>query len=254
MRTGIIGGTGFEDMLTASDVQERQVQTDYGTPSSSLRLTRWFGQDAKAPVAFLSRHGFDHSIPPHLINYRANIMALKAVDAHRVVAIYAVGGIHPDMHELGHVVVPDQIIDYTYGRNPSFWDFEHKDPIHVDMTTPYSETLRDKLIEAAQQAGISLSQTATYACTNGPRLETAAEISRLAKDGCDIVGMTGMPEAGLAREAGLEFAALCVVVNPAAGLSQAPIDHDMIKAALVVGEKKIFTILDELFKADEFAS
>lgn len=248
MKIGIIGGTGFEDLTQVQVVDQQTLTTDYGEPSSDIKFARWLNGrgEAEHDLFFLSRHGFDHSIPPHSVNYRANISAFAQLGCEAVIAIYAVGGIHPHMRLPTHVVIPDQIIDYTSGRCHSFWEGSG-DMLHVDFTEPYSAQLREALLVAAQRAGEAVSAQGVYACTNGPRLETAAEIRRIQQDGGDIVGMTGMPEAGLAREAGLAFAALCLVVNPAAGLADGPIDDAMVNTALAGGRDRIYNILSAYF-------
>lgn len=248
MKIGIIGGTGFEDLTQVKVIGQRAVSTPYGEPSSEVKIAQWLDGRGAAQhdLFFLSRHGFDHSIPPHRVNYCANIAALQSLGCEAVIAIYAVGGIHPKMRSPTDVVIPDQIIDYTFGRRQSFWD-DVGTMLHVDFTEPYSSDLRERLIAAAASVGEEVSARGTYACTNGPRLETAAEIRRIQQDGGDVVGMTGMPEAGLAREAGLAFAALCLVVNPAAGLADGPIDEAMINAALVRGRDRVYNILSGFF-------
>lgn len=248
MKIGIIGGTGFEDLTQVRVVGQQAVATPYGEPSSDIKTAHWLDGrgEAQHELFFLSRHGFDHSIPPHRVNYCANISALKSLGCEAVLAIYAVGGIHPKMRIPTHVVIPDQVIDYTYGRRQSFWDGEGA-MLHVDFTEPYTANLREGLIAAAGRAGESVSTHGAYACTNGPRLESAAEIRRIQQDGGDVVGMTGMPEAGLAREAGVAFAALCLVVNPAAGLTDEPIDEEMINSALKGGRDRVYNILSGFF-------
>ncbi|MEJ2754903.1 MAG: S-methyl-5'-thioinosine phosphorylase [Gammaproteobacteria bacterium] len=254
-KTGLIGGTGFEDLAHVLVDETRRVDTVYGEPSSPLRVARWRVTDGDShtdcPVVFLSRHGFDHRIPPHRVNYRANLSALKSAGCQRVVGIYAVGGIHEKMQAPGHVVIPDQIIDYTSGRIASYWDDDTQAALHVDFTDPYTPSLSKQLVIAAKElekeTGYEVSSSGVYAAVNGPRLESAAEIRRIARDGGDIVGMTGMPEAALARELALDFAALCVVVNPAAGLSDGLITFEMIESALKIGRQRVYDILGAFF-------
>ncbi|HXF46974.1 MAG TPA: S-methyl-5'-thioinosine phosphorylase [Burkholderiaceae bacterium] len=208
----IIGGSGLAK-LSALEAPRRQVmRTPYGEPSGALT----FGRLSGCEVVFLARHGYGHTIAPHEINYRANIWALKELKVEGVIAVATVGGIRADLGP-GALVVPDQIIDYTHSRKSTFFEGADAPVTHVDFTQPYSARLRRALLEAARACGEPVVDGATYACTQGPRLETAAEIERIARDGGDIVGMTGMPEAALAREAGLDYAALAVVVNRAAG-------------------------------------
>jgi len=207
----IIGGSGLSELANL-DVSRRQaVRTPYGEPSGPLIL----GAIRGVPVVFLARHGYGHTIPPHQVNYRANLWALKEQGARDIVSVVSVGGIRADLGP-GRIVVPHQIIDYTSGRVNTF--FEDKAPVkHIDFTEPYTGGLRSRLLAAARACGEAAVDGAVYAATPGPRLETAAEIGRLERDGADIVGMTGMPEASLAREIELAYAAIAVVANHAAG-------------------------------------
>ncbi|MBX9810908.1 MAG: S-methyl-5'-thioinosine phosphorylase [Burkholderiales bacterium] len=208
----IIGGSGLTQ-LTNLEVTHRQVvRTPYGEPSGALT----FGKIQGHEVIFLARHGYGHTIPPHEVNYRANIWALHSQQVKEVVSVASVGGIRADLAP-GALVVPDQIIDYTYDRKCTFFGAAERGVTHIDFTHPYCETLRQRLFRAAALAGETMVAGGTYAATQGPRLETAAEINRLERDGADMVGMTGMPEAALAREMGLCYAAIAVVVNYAAG-------------------------------------
>jgi 5'-methylthioinosine phosphorylase len=208
----IIGGSGLAK-LTALESPRRQVmRTPYGAPSGALTFGRLGGAD----VVFLARHGYGHTLAPHEINYRANIWALKELKVEGVVSVATVGGIRADLGP-GALVLPDQIIDYTHSRKATYFEGSETPVIHVDFTLPYSTPLRAALLAAAARCGEPLIDGGVYACTQGPRLETAAEIERIARDGGDMVGMTGMPEAVLAREAGLAYATLGVVVNHAAG-------------------------------------
>ena len=207
----IIGGTGLTRLSNLDVKQRSAVRTPYGEPSAQLTS----GAIRGAPVIFLARHGDGHTIPPHQVNYRANVWALKEKGAHEIVSVASVGGIRRDLGP-GTIVVPHQIIDYTWGRGSTFFEGEAVVK-HIDFTEPYSAGLRARLLAAAKKRGESAGDGAVYAATQGPRLETAAEIDRLERDGADIVGMTGMPEAALAREIGLEYAAIAVVVNHAAG-------------------------------------
>ena len=209
---GIIGGSGLSELEGMAVTRRRTVRTPYGKPSGALAIGTLRGRK----VVFLQRHGPGHTIPPHEINYRANIWALHAQKVKNAVAIAAVGGIRADL-EPGALAVPDQIIDYTHGRPSTFFARGRRPGTHIDFTRPYCEAMRQRLLGAARAAGVKLSAGGIYGATQGPRLETAAEITRLERDGADFVGMTGMPEAALAREIGLCYAALAVVVNPAAG-------------------------------------
>jgi len=219
----IIGGSGFA-ALPGLEVEESQpVETRYGATSAPLIRGLLNGQ----PLCFLARHGAEHRLAPHRINYRANIQALADAGCSSVVALGAVGGIHPSCPP-GTLCVPDQLIDYTYGRVQSFYNDEADGVHHVDFSEPYSPVLRRQLIAAAAAAETPLRDGGTYGVSQGPRLETAAEIRRMARDGCDLVGMTAMPEAALARERDLDYATLAFVVNWGAGLSAEAITMDAI--------------------------
>jgi 5'-methylthioinosine phosphorylase len=208
----IIGGSGLAK-LTALEAPRRQVmRTPYGEPSGALTFGRLAGVD----VVFLARHGYGHRLAPHEINYRANIWALKDLQVDGVISVATVGGIRADLGP-GVLVLPHQIIDYTHSRKSTYFEGSENPVIHVDFTIPYTAALRAGLLAAAARCGEPLIDGGVYACTQGPRLETAAEIERIARDGGHMVGMTGMPEAVLAREAGLAYATLGVVVNHAAG-------------------------------------
>ena len=208
----IIGGSGLTQLANLEVVRREIVRTPYGDPSGAITYGTIRGQQ----VAFLARHGYGHTIPPHKVNYRANMWALAQANVKYIVAVASVGGIRVDMKP-GTLAVPDQIIDYTHGRDFTYFEGNDRSVVHIDFTRPYCEPLRQRLIQAAAQAGEPLVEAGTYAATQGPRLETAAEIDRLERDGAHMVGMTGMPEASLARELGLCYAAVAVVVNYAAG-------------------------------------
>lgn len=212
MTFALIGGSGLARLAALDDPQPQAVRTPYGEPSAPLLRGRLGG----VPVVFLARHGAAHTLAPHAINYRANVWALKEAGVRGVFALATVGGVRAEFGP-GTLVVPDQIIDYTHGRGATFFDGPAAPVTHVDFTQPYTAALRAALLAGARAAGEAAADGAVYACTQGPRLETAAEIERIARDGGDLVGMTGMPEAALAREAELAYAALAVVVNHAAG-------------------------------------
>ena len=239
-KLGIIGGTGLETM-EGVDIKAKQhtVETPYGAPSSAIAETEFHGRT----LYFLSRHGVDHSIPPHRVNYRANIWALHHLGVTDVVAVAAVGGITPVM-EPGRVAIADQIIDYTWGREQTFFDGPEVE--HIDFSWPYCRQLRKHLLQAAAQAGVDAVDGGTYGATQGPRLESAAEIRRMEQDGCDLVGMTGMPEASLARELGLCYASCAVSANWAAGKSEDEITMDEIVENLKIGMARVRSILSEL--------
>jgi 5'-methylthioinosine phosphorylase len=210
----VIGGTGVYRLASLEDAEAFEGDTPWGAPSGPVRIGTIRGRR----VAFLARHGEGHSLPPHRVNYRANLWQLKQLGAARVLAINTVGGI---TERFGPQVLalPDQLIDYTWGRAASFWDGEGGEVLHVDFGDPYTPSLRAEVLAAAARAGTALVDGGCYGATQGPRLETRAEIARMRRDGCDLVGMTGMPEAGLARELGLDYACLAVVANWAAGCS-----------------------------------
>ena len=236
----IIGGSGLTNLKNLEITHREVKRTPYGEPSSPLVYGRLGGQ----AVVFLARHGHGHTIPPHEVNYRANIWAIKETGATRVIAVNAVGGIAGALKP-GQLVFPDQIIDYTYSRAHSFFGNEQKPVTHVDFSYPYCEELRQIFIQAARTAGIVVAERATYAATQGPRFETIAEIKRLERDGADIVGMTGMPEAGLARELGLCYASIAVVANAAAGKSTGVIRLRDIEKNLEDGMAQVRTLLEQ---------
>jgi 5'-methylthioinosine phosphorylase len=208
----VIGGTGLYRFPGLENDQQYTLETPYGAPSGPIVVGTLQGR----AIAFLARHGESHNIAPHRVNYRANIHALHEIGARRIVGVNAVGGIRDDMGPRA-IVVPDQIIDYTHGRFTSFCDVENVQVKHIDFSEPYSESLRRSLLVAASVAGIEAVVGGTYGATQGPRLETRAEIARMRRDGCDLVGMTGMPEAALARELDIDYACLALVANWAAG-------------------------------------
>ena len=208
----IIGGSGLTQLSNLDVTRRLAVRTPYGEPSGALT----FGRIASADVVFLARHGYGHTIPPHEVNYRANIWALREQKVEGVVSVASVGGVRDDMRP-GAIAVPHQIIDYTWGRKNTFFEGGDQPVMHIDFTEPYSAPLRGRILVAARACGEAVIDNAVYAACQGPRLETAAEIDRLERDGADVVGMTGMPEAALAREAGLAYATIAVVANSAAG-------------------------------------
>jgi len=210
---GLIGGSGLSRLPGLEVTDSLHFETRWGQPSGPLTEGNWQG----VPLVFLPRHGIAHSIAPHRINYRANLWALREAGVRSVIAVAATGGLGPDCTP-GALVVPDQLIDYTWGRESTYFGGEGTNLAHVDFTDPYDLDLRADLVTAAAAAGLPVVCGGVYGCTQGPRLETAAEIRRMARDGCTLVGMTGMPEAALARELGLPYACLAVVANFAAGL------------------------------------
>ena len=208
----IIGGSGLTQLANLTFKHRLAVRTPYGEPSGPLTV----GEIAGRELVFLARHGYGHTIPPHQVNYRANIWALHAQGVNEVLSVASVGGIRADMQP-GVLAAPDQIIDYTHGRAATFYTLEDRGVQHVDFTWPYSHELRGRCLAAARAAGVAIIDGGVYAATQGPRLETVAEINRLERDGAAMVGMTAMPEAILAREIGLAYAAIAVVANHAAG-------------------------------------
>jgi len=213
----VIGGTGLYKLADLQDVQTQQPDTRFGAASGPIRIGTLGGHK----VAFLARHGEGHSLPPHKINYRANLAALQDLGATRVLALNTVGGI---TERFGPRVLacPDQLIDYTWGRISTICEEPGTEVLHVDFGEPYTRSLRAAVIDAAARADVALVADGCYGATQGPRLETRAEIVRMRRDGCDLVGMTGMPEAGLARELGLDYACLAIVANWAAGAGPDP--------------------------------
>ncbi|MEQ1592610.1 MAG: S-methyl-5'-thioinosine phosphorylase [Thiobacillaceae bacterium] len=244
---GIIGGTGLTQLANLEITHRQVARTPYGEPSGALTFGRICGRE----VIFLARHGYGHTIPPHEVNYRANLWALKAHGVDRVVSVATVGGIHPELLP-GVLVLPHQVIDYTHGRASTFFVAGDKPVTHLDFTFPYSETMRTALHDAAKASGISLRDGGVYGAVQGPRLETAAEINRMERDGADMVGMTGMPEAYLARELELQYATVGVVVNYAAGRGQSVGGIQMEEIQAVLGEVmlQVRHLLEQLVNQD----
>lgn len=232
----VIGGSGLESWPGLAVTGERRATTVFGEPSAPLVLGEIEGRE----VVFLSRHGPEHEVAPHRINYRANLRALRDAGVERICAAAAVGGIAPGLGP-GTVVVPDQIIDYTVTRDRTF--FEEGRVVHVDLTHPYTPALRNRLLRGASAAGVAVHDGGTYGVTEGPRFETAAEIDRMERDGCTVVGMTAMPEAALARELGMEYAACAVVSNAAAGRGPAEITMEEVYENLEGGMRKVRRIV-----------
>ncbi len=235
----VIVGSGFEAFVASAE--PHRVHTRFGPPSAPIRPVR-FGDDT---ALVIPRHGDDHSLPPHLINYRANLEALKDVGAHAVIALNTVGVISA-IREPGQIAVPDQIIDYTWGREHTIYGEPDPDFDHIDFTEPFTQRLRAALLAAAETAGVDCHDGGVYAATQGPRLESAAEIDRLERDGADFVGMTAMPEASIAMELGLEYACLSLVVNKAAGRGEMPI-HDDVESSTLSAKMQAMQVLKAFF-------
>ncbi len=229
-KIGIIGGTGLTQITSLEITKREVIHTPYGEPSGVFTRGILFNQE----VIFLARHGYSHRIPPHEINYKANLWAMHHLGIEKVIAFGSVGGIAAKMKP-GMIVIPDQIIDYTHSRGNTFFEGKPDKVVHVDFTNPYSEELRNALIAAANEPGVNLIQHGVYAATQGPRLETAAEINKLERDGCDIVGMTAMPEAVLAKELSIDYATCAVVSNYAAGRGEGEISMQEINNTLNEG-------------------
>jgi 5'-deoxy-5'-methylthioadenosine phosphorylase len=241
---GIIGGTGLTQLGELEVLESKWIDTPFGEPSAALTFGRIAGKD----VVFLARHGDPHQIPPHKINYRANLSALQQAGVTEIIAVNAVGGIHQALGP-AEVAIPDQIIDYTHGREHTIYDTSSSDLDHIDFTFPYSENIRTLLLNASNKAGVNVLEGGIYGATQGPRLETAAEIKKYKRDGCDLVGMTGMPEASLAREFNIDYACLALSVNWAAGLSDSIITMDDIHQAIDQGIGKVHKILNAYLQA-----
>jgi len=243
MMLAIIGGSGLSQLSSMADMRPKVVRTPYGEPSGALTFGSIRGKD----VVFLARHGYGHTIAPHEVNYRANLWALKEEKVAGVVSVASVGGIRKDLGP-GTLLLPDQIIDYTWGRRSTFFEGASSQVTHIDFTEPYAEALRRRLLEAARACGEKVFERGTYAASQGPRLETAAEINRMERDGADVVGMTGMPEAALARELGLDYAALAVSANFAAGRGDSAhaVALERIEAVLAQAMGRVRRIIEQL--------
>ena len=243
-KIAIIGGTGLTSLSGLAISEREVVRTPWGEPSGPITHGTFGGHE----VAFLARHGSGHTIPPHKVNYRSNIWALKKIGIESVVAVAAVGGIHADFTP-AMIAIPNQIVDYTWSRGHTFFEDDLASVVHVDFTEPYCADLRAGLVRAAVDARVDALDWGTYATSQGPRLESAAEIDKLERDGCHMVGMTGMPEAGLAREAGLRYAHCAVVVNAAAGRGAATITMEDIEKNLKVGMQSTLKLLESFLRA-----
>ena len=235
----VIGGSGFSDPGVWDVVERQSVETPYGAPSAPLMSV----SRGDLKLLFLARHGEGHAIPPHRVNYRANIWALRQAGVEQVIGLAAVGGIGRS-YGPGRLAIPDQVIDYTWGREHTF--FDNGEVLHADFTSPYCGDLRRLLLCAGRRAGLEPIDGGVYGATQGPRLESAAEVARMARDGCHLVGMTGMPEAALARELGLCYASCSFVVNWAAGHGTGKISMSEIESKLVDFRRTTDRLLDAL--------
>jgi 5'-methylthioinosine phosphorylase len=240
-RLGLIGGTGLDHFGKA--VMSHDISTPYGQPSASLAEYHI----GESQVFFLPRHGERHQIPPHAVNYRANVDAFRQLEVGGIIAVNAVGGISSPYHP-GALSVPDQLIDYTWGRAHTFSMGAGDELLHAEFAGPFDGRLRPGLLATAAMAAIDVVDGGCVAVSQGPRLETAAEIRKFKQDGCDLVGMTSMPEAALAREAGLDYASLCITANWAAGLERQPVTMAAIEATLALAMSKVRKLLDLFFE------
>ena len=239
-RIAIIGGTGLSTLTGMDMLDSEWPSTPFGEPNAPMIHTLLGGE----LVIFFARHGEGGTFAPHRVNYRANLTALKQAGVEKVIAVNAVGGITETM-QAGHICIPDQLIDYTYGRESTFFDGVKKPVKHIDFAEPFSSSVRNALIDAASHLELPVSTQAVYGCTQGPRLETRAEIDRLERDGCNVVGMTAMPEAALAMELGLEYASVCLVVNRASGRSEKPLSLGQVHLQLTENMPKVESLLKQ---------
>jgi len=246
MTLAVIGGSGLSKLASLEITQRKVVRTPYGEPSGALT----FGAIRGNSLVFLARHGYGHTIAPHEVNYRANLWALKEENVSGVVSVASVGGIRRDVAP-GTLLVPEQIIDYTWGRRATYFEGADAPVTHIDFTEPYTRSLRLRILAAARACAESVLDGGTYAASQGPRLESAAEINRLERDGADVVGMTGMPEAALARELGLEYAAIAVCANYAAGRGESAhaVPMERIEAVLAEAMGRVRRIIEQLVGA-----
>lgn len=256
---GVIGGSGLYSFEGLKVEEEIDIDTPFGKPSSPVVI----GRIGEVRVAFLARHGRDHSFPPHLVPYRANLWALREVGVDRVLAVSAVGGIDKKLSS-GDFFIPDSFLDFTKGRESTFYEgrFSKKGKgndkvaellnkgkvVHVDMTEPYCPEMRKLLSEILSRRGLPYKEGGVYACTEGPRFETTAEIRMLERLGASVVGMTGVPEVVLARELTMCYASLCVVANPAAGISGRKLTSEEVIEMMKKREDEIKEVISELVR------
>lgn len=241
MKIGIIGGTGVYDPKILENVHQAEMSTPYGNVCYKV------GDFAGKSIAFIPRHGSKHSIAPHLINYRANIWALKKIGVKYILATAAVGSLQLSM-KLGDFVLVDQFIDFTKQRSQTFFEGGERGVVHVDLTNPYCLSLQDKLLTVANEIGIAIHSQGTYICTEGPRFETPAEIRMFSKLGADVVGMTSVPEVILAREAQMCYATIAMVTNFAAGISPNPLTYHEVMDIMKKNTENLKTLLMNTIK------
>ncbi len=238
----LVGGTGLTELDDHTEALD--IDTPYGLPSAPVRVI----ETEPLRLLFLPRHGSPHRFPPHLVNYRANLWALKEAGAAQVLAVSAVGGI-TEAYGPGTLAAPDQLIDYSWGREHSYSDSEHVPLVHVDFTHPYEGPLRKALLQSADRIDLEVVDGGCIGVFQGPRLESAAEVEKARRDGCDMAGMTSLPEAGLARELGLDYAGVAVVSNWGAGVSDDLISEDDIAETLREPMSRVRALIDALVQS-----
>jgi 5'-methylthioadenosine phosphorylase len=237
VKIAVIGGTGIYDPKLFGEGDKREVETPFGRAMdiTVVKLKGWKGRE----VVFIPRHGAAHGVPPHKINYRKNIYALKLLGVTRVIATNSVGCINPELKPRD-IVLPHDFIDFTKGRVGTFYDAE---AVHVDMREPYCRELKEVLLRAAKKVKIEVKDGGVYGCTEGPRFETPAEIRMMGQLGCDLVGMTGLPEAVLAKEQEICYASICTVTNYAAGISTDKLTASEVLEIITESQKKLRNFL-----------
>lgn len=241
-KIGIIGGSGLYEIKGLTLKHKKSVKTPYGKPSEQY----FIGEIGGTEAVFLPRHGKRHDIPPHMINYRANIWGFRKLGVEKIISISAVGGIKKGLRP-GDIVILDQVLDMTRNRKSTFYDGK-EGVIHIDFTDPYCPDIRKTLLTAGKRAGVSLKKGGTYVAVEGPRLESASEIKSFSILGGDVVGMTGMPEACLARELEICYSGLSVVANYAAGISRKKLTVAEVMEAMMSSTEKIKKLLKETFR------
>lgn len=245
MRFGIIGGSGFTKILPLQDTQKITFKTRFGKASCLL------GNLAGREVVFLWRHGEGHKFPPHKINYRANVLAMKQLGVITVLATAATGTLKRNLPP-GTLIVPDQLLDWTKQRPLTLFEGKDAPVVHIDVTQPFCPTLRQRLIQAAESLGIQAFDGGCYVCSEGPRYETAFEVKMLAQLGGDIAGMTAGTEAILFREAEICYAVLAIVTNWGAGLSQQPLTHSEVEAMMKQRLPTVVQIFERVISTFDF--